>query len=179
MSRSFKFLQPPGAKAAEFIEDQRGAAAVEIAIWALILAMPVLSIVDVGTYVYQRMQLENAAEMAVQAVWANCGPAYLPATLRCSGMSAAATSAAQTTSLGTNVTISSTTEGYYCIAGDGSLTPTGGALSAGTTTCSNGAKSADYIQITATYAYSPPFGASPVSSILGSSITKTAWMRLN
>jgi len=49
--------------------DQRGASALEFAIFAGILAFGVLNTADISMYIYKRMQLENATEMAVQAAW--------------------------------------------------------------------------------------------------------------
>ena len=100
--------------------EQRGAAAVEFALIVTLLTIPVLNVVDLALYAWDRMQVDNAAQMGVQAAWATCSlSSNLPATpnsyAKCSAMPAAVTTAVQSTTLGANVTVSSTTEGYYCV----------------------------------------------------------------
>lgn len=161
-----------------FAADERGAAAVEMALWALIIVLPVMNVIDLGYFLYQRMQLENATKMAAQAAWRSCGPIYQPATTRCPNYPGLLTTAIQsTTSLGTRVTVSAQSEGYYCMVGS-ALTPTGGSLNNGTTVCANGSRSADYIQVTGAMSFSPIFTAVTIGSLLPTTISKTVWMRL-
>jgi len=171
--------------------DQRGAAAVEFAIVVTLLTVPVLNVVDVAQYAWDRMQTDNAAQAAVQAAWTTCSTAAnLPATVgtNCSAMSAAVTLAAQSTSLRTAVTVTSTTEGYYCVKT--SVTPNtliyaGPVTSAKPSDCSQGSIGGsssdvpgDYVLITTSYTYSPIFPAVSVASGLATPITRQAWMRL-
>jgi Flp pilus assembly protein TadG len=171
--------------------QQSGAAAVEFAIIVALMSVPVLNVVDIAQYAWDRMQTDNAAQAAVQAAWATCNTSTkLPATVgtNCSTMSAAVTLAVQSTTLRTAVTVTSTTEGYYCVKT--SVTPNalvyaGPVTSAKPADCSaagiGGSSSdvpGDYILITTSYTYSPIFSAVSVASGLTTPITRQAWMRL-
>ena len=171
-----------------FHHEQRGAAAVEFAIVITLLTVPVLNVVDLAQYAWDRMQVDNAAQMAVQAAWGTCKLASnLPATpnsyANCTGMPAAVTTAAQSTSLGTLVTVSATTEGYYCVK-----TSTSAIVAVGTfpgtkpSDCSSVGLASDvpgdYVLITTSYTYSPIFPAVSIASGLTTPITRVAWMRL-
>lgn len=177
------------------IRDTRGAAAVEFVLWLGVLVVPVLSAVDLGVYAMQRMQLEIAGQATVQAAWHLCdSPTKLPATKNCTGLSTALTTAAQGTSLGSNVTISSgfPLEGYFCTDSSQALKPAGNGMTWTTgqtpptkpANCSAviaGSKTppGDYIQVQVSYAYTPVFSAVSVASLLTTPITRTAWMRLS
>lgn len=175
-----------------------GAAAVEMALWATILTLPMLSVVDLGVYTYKKMQVENAAEMAVQAAWRFCdSTATLPAVQNCKPNAGllvdALRAAAQSTTLTTNVTVALTgvTEGYYCTNSSGALqlVGTAGSLSPATapvaptpndcSTVLGTAKPGDFIQVTVSYTYTPTFSGISMAGLLPTPITKTAWMRLN
>jgi Flp pilus assembly protein TadG len=171
--------RPRGRRTRSFFGNQRGAAAIELALWAGILVIPILSVVDIGFYQYQKAELETATDAAGQALFNACDPVKLPVTLRCTGYSTVINNAmSAATSLGGSVTATATTEGYYCMNGT-ALQATGGALANGPTTCSNGAASADYVQITGSYSYSPVFTGITVASLLTTPITKTIWVRMN
>lgn len=171
-----------------FGADRRGAAAAEFAIVLVLLVIPIANVTDLGIFVYQRMELENAAQVAVQTAWATCTSAVnLPATpnsyANCPALPAAVTTAVRSTSLGSAVTATSTTEGYYCVN-----TTTNALVAVGTfpgtkpADCSSVGSASDtvgdYIKITASYAYAPLFPAVSVVNLLGTPITRTAWMRL-
>ena len=177
-SMLLRTIQRPILLARQYGRDVCGAAAIEIALWALIIVLPVLSAVDLGFFVYQRMQLEHATKMAAQAAWRACGPVYLPATNKCPGYPALLTTAIQSSStLGNRITVTAQSEGYYCMVGS-TLTPTGGSLANDTTICANGSRSADYIQVTGSLNFTPIFTGVTVASLLPTTITKTVWMRL-
>ena len=59
--------------------DRRGVAAIEFAIFAGLLSFATLNVAEVSIYIYQRMEVENATEMAAQAAWKNCDLTQLPA----------------------------------------------------------------------------------------------------
>lgn len=177
----------PGRKFAALGVDQRGASALEFAIFAAVLTFAILNTADISIYIYKRMQLENATEMAVQAAWKVCDPSqgYLPATTSCPGLNAAITEAAQSTSLGDRVTIEagSPSEGYYCLNTSGSLQFVAAATSNPPSDCTAtgvpGMTPADYIRITTTFSYAPLFPGITVASVFTTPITKTSMMRLN
>jgi len=167
--------------------DQRGASALEFALFAGILCFGLLNTADISIYIYKRMQVENATEMAVQAAWKACDPSkgYLPATTSCPALSAAITDAVQSTSLGSQVSFQagSPSEGYYCLNNLGALQNVGAVTSKPPADCSatglSGQQPADYIQITTTYSYAPLFPGMTVASAFTTPIVKTGTMRLN
>lgn len=152
-------------RASRYWRETSGAAAAEFAIWLLVLVPLFLNAVDLGAYVYQRMQVQNAAQMAVQAAWKFCDEADLacdPTTQ--------VDAAIASTSLGTEVTRSgAVTTGQYCPNNvDNTLTPgaTCGSVDAGY-----------YVLVTVTYTYQPIFPGITVGAALAGPITQTAWSR--
>jgi Flp pilus assembly protein TadG len=181
----------------------QGVAGIEFALTGTVLAVGLLNAVDVGYYIYRRMEVENAANAGVQAAYNTCVPPctpqncpsqQLPATQNCSALNAAITSAIQSTSLGTAVTLASgyPEEGDYCINASnilqcvGSLSnPAPGSCSATgqQQTCAAAGNAnvspSDYLLVQVTYPYQPLFPGLSVMSGLGwTSINKTSWMRL-
>jgi Flp pilus assembly protein TadG len=175
------------AKITALHSDQQGASALEFAIFAGVLSFGILNTADISIYIYKRMQVENATEMAVQAAWKACDPSkgYLPATTSCPGLSAAITGAAQSTSLGSLVSFQagSPSEAYYCLNSSGALQNVGAVTSAPPADCTvtglSSQQPADYIQITTTYSYAPLFPGVTVASAFTTPIVKTGMMRLN
>ena len=182
-----------------YLREQRGAAALEFALMLTLFTVMLPSAIDLGIYAYDNMQVKNSAHMAAQAVWAACN--QLPATdsSACSTASSAATTAAQQTSLGTHVTVSSVREEYDCTNSSGTLANAvsgsnkygdfSTALDASTrvpvppTNCSaiSGALTSipgDYFTVNVTYTYSPIFSHFSVISMLGTTITGSATIRL-
>jgi Flp pilus assembly protein TadG len=97
-------------KLRRFGADARGVAAIEFAIIGLMLVIGLLNAVDVGYYAYQRMEVENAAEVGGQAAWKNCNnltTTILPATVNCPTLNTLITTAIQSTTLGTAVALAS------------------------------------------------------------------------
>lgn len=187
-----------------FARDASGAAAVEFALWLGILALPVLNVVDLGYYGFQAVQVREAAQAAVESAVANCAT-QLPATTNCAGLATGIATAAHSTSLGTNVTVagyatnstaSDTFEGYFCSgvtnalvtatvssgsnpwATNATSTPTEPSSCSGSTGAKNTDAVSDYVSVTVTYAFHPLFPGVTVASLLPSTITQQAWMRL-
>jgi Flp pilus assembly protein TadG len=189
-----KFNLPGSPNARPFLRDTRGSAAAEFVLWLAVLVVPVLSAADLGVYAMQRMQLEVAAQAGAQAAWHLCDSTKLPAASKCTGLSSAITTAVQTTTLGSNVTVSTgyPLEGYFCTSTGQALLPAGTGMTwtlaatppAKPANCSavvTGSTTApgDYIQVKVTYTYSPVFPAVSIASLLTTPITRTAWMRLS
>src|SRR6185437_7080679 len=84
-------------KVAMLGSDECGASALEFVLFAGILGLGLLNTADITIYIYKRMQVENATEMAVQAAWKARDPpkGYLPATTSCPGLITAVTNAVQ------------------------------------------------------------------------------------
>jgi Flp pilus assembly protein TadG len=170
-----------------FARDAKGTAAVEFAVGGMVLVIGVLNAVDLGYYSYQRMEVENAAQVGAQAAWKTCNDVstMLPATLKCTGLTTAITAAVQSTSLGSAVSLSSgyPIEGYYCAASSGGLQRVGDVSASAPSSCSAAGNAnvspGDYIQVAVSYTYSPLFPGFSVMGLWGvSSISMTSWMRL-
>lgn len=166
--------------------DQRGAAAVELALVAGTLASVMMNGIEISRWYFNQMELQNATQMAAQAVWKACdSPAKLPVTVNCSARTGAINNALQSTSLGTRVTLTTgfPTEAYYCVAtSDGSLTSVGAVSSAKPANCSPTGPSSDtpgdYIVIRAQYTYSPIFYGITIGSMLPTTVTAQTMMRV-
>jgi Flp pilus assembly protein TadG len=179
-----------------FLNDRLGAAAVEFVLWCAVLVVPILSAIDIAYYAYQRMQVDLAAHAAAQAAFHSCDPmTQLPAASKCNSVVSNITAAAQSTSLGTSVTLASPpTEGYYCANNAnqlvlmGTLVPIIQDGGTGPTvpnpfTCSgvvSGSTSipGDYITVTVTHNFTPIFVGISVANLLSAQIHRTVWMRL-
>src|SRR5437763_5136853 len=176
-----------GLKCAERIKaiwtDQRGVAAVEFAFFAIFLSLALANVTDASIYIYQRMQAENATQVAVQAAWKACDLPQLPATTNCPGLALAIQNAIHSTSLGTRISLvsGSPSEGYYCVnslnalqyVSDVSSKPAD-CTAAGTPALKPG----DYIQVQTTFTYAPLFPSLSVASTFPTPINRTAIMRL-
>lgn len=172
------------AQVRRYRSDQSGAAAAEFALVLILLAIPILNVVDFALYAWNRMQVDNAAQVAAQAAWAACiPPTFLPATNNCPGMAAAITTAAQSTSLGTGITVTSTAENYYCVN-----TTTNALVTVGTfpgtkpADCSSVGSAndtpGDYVNVTVSYTYTSVFPGATIVSLLTTPVVRQAWMRL-
>ena len=182
-----KMLRQLSNKLAALRSDERGVSAIEFSFFAGLLSFGLLNTADVGIYIYKRMELENAAQTAAELVLQYCNTANntLPATTNCPSLTSYITNAIQATSLGNQVTLASGSpaEGYYCVNSANALQyvssvsnpPPADCTAAGTPSL----QPADYIQITAQYAYAPLFPGITVASAFTTPITKTSLMRLD
>jgi Flp pilus assembly protein TadG len=166
--------------------DARGTSAIEFSFFAGLLSLAVLNITDISVYIYKRMELENATQMAVQAAFKACDPSngYLPATTNCPGLNTAVTNALESTSLGALVQLQSGSpaEGYYCLNSSGSLQYVS-SVSQKPSDCSAVGMATlqpeDYIKVSTSYAYTPMFPGVSVAGAFTTPITKTAMIRLD
>jgi Flp pilus assembly protein TadG len=172
-----------GTKPVSLRNDVRGLASIEFAFIAGFLCYALLNVTDVSLFLFDQLELNNATQMGAQAAWATCDLNHLPAANKCPSMNGAITTAVQSTSLGTNVTVASgyPTEGYYCVNGSGALqyvsdvnSPPNDCSGAGNA----GTVPADYVKIQTTYTYAPIFPGLSVGSTLPTAITATSWVRL-
>jgi Flp pilus assembly protein TadG len=172
--------------------DRKGAAAVEFVMVLAFLVIPIVNVIDFGMFVFEGMELHAAADAAAEAALETCGwTNELPATgasSPCTNRQSAENAAAQSTSLGSGVTITNS-EGYYCIVTSGSnagtLQPVGTFPTDYPGDCSSAGGSAsdrpgDYIEVTASYTYVPPLTGISLVSTFDSTrqLQKTVWMRL-
>jgi Flp pilus assembly protein TadG len=163
--------------------DQRGVAAIEFGIFAIFLSLAFVNVTDVSIYIYQRMQAENATQVAVQAAWKTCDLSQLPATTNCPGLANAIQNAIQSTSLGTRVSLisGSPSEGYYCVNSSNALQYVSNVSSKPADCTAAGMPSlqpGDYIQVQTTFPYVPLFPGLSVASTFATPINRTAIMRL-
>jgi Flp pilus assembly protein TadG len=185
------------AKFRPFGADKRGVAGIEFGVTGLMLVIGLLNVVDVGLYAYKRMEVENAAEVGAQAAWKTCTDpqknSMLPATQNCTvangaktDLNSAITTAIQSTSLGTAVTLASgyPAEDYRCVNASNALQFVGSVSSPKPANCSAAGNAAatpgDYLQVGVTSPYQALFpGLISVMSVSGiTSISKTTWIRM-
>jgi Flp pilus assembly protein TadG len=180
---------PASGRLRLFGADARGVSGIEFALIGTVLVIGLLNAVDVGYYAYRRMEVENAAEAGAQAAWKNCNnlnTTMLPATQNCPGLNSAITTAIQSTTLGTAVSLVSgyPAEDYRCANTSNVLQYVGPVSSPPPANCSAAgypsATPGDYLQVGVTYPYQSLFpGLISVMSASGvTSITKTSWMRM-
>lgn len=178
-ARSARFL--PAIR--ELRKDSRGLAAIEFAMIASFLAISLLQVADLALYLFDELQVENAAEMGAQAVYANCTYQQLPVVNNCSGWSSKVTTAVQSTELGTHVTLvaGSPSEGYYCVNSSGALQFMNATSSAKPADCTAAGVSTnnpgDWVKVRVTYTYAPMFTFT-VANLFSTTISETAFMRL-
>jgi Flp pilus assembly protein TadG len=160
-----------------YLRREDGGAALEFAIWTAFLTPIIVNVVDLALYAYDKVQVANASQSAVQAAWSfwttnactgtisNCGSGN-------SFSNAVKYAVSQSSYLGlsapSNVTQSSNA-GTYCAT-------TGGQLA--TTSCPSGWTNGYYYNLTVTYTFQPIFHAAPVVNLLPATISQTSWVRL-
>jgi Flp pilus assembly protein TadG len=181
-SRSAQFAPWLARKARVAWKDQRGVAAIEFGVFALLLSVSLANVTDVSIYIYQRMQVENATEVAAQAALKTCST-KLPATTNCPALLTVMQNALQSTSLGTSVTFvtGSPTEGYYCINTSSALQYVSD-VSSKPADCTAAGMPAlqpgDYLQVQTTFTYQTLFGNLSVARAFPTPINRIAMMRL-
>jgi len=171
-----------------YADDQKGAAAIEFALIVTLLVVPILNVMDVTLYAWDRMQVDYAAQSGAQAARTACTYTFQPATYNCPNLNSTVQTAVRSTPLGANVAFS-VQEHYYCTVSNALVkvsdppnnppTDCSQKNSSGTNIGgSSSEKPGDYIQVTTTYTYVPIFPAVSVVSALNTTITRIAWMRL-
>lgn len=167
----------------ELTHHCEGVAAIEFALIAGTLSIVLMNIADIAIFEYQRMEVENAADLGAMTVLKTCDSSHVPATTLCSGLTSAITSAVQSTSLGKSVSLKagSPSEGYYCINAVNSLQYVSDVATKPSTCASVGMASlspGDYIKVQVTFTFVPVFGALSVARILPGTISKSALLRI-
>jgi Flp pilus assembly protein TadG len=166
--------------------DQRGVAAIEFGIFAPLLFLALVNVVDITIYLYQRMQVQNATEVAAQAAWKTCDLTVLPLTTDCSTLAAsvtAVTNALHSTSLGTAVSLvsGSPSVGYYCVNSSNALQYVSAISSKPADCTAAGTPSLQpgyYIQVQTTFTYAPIFPGMSISGTFPTPINSASLMRL-
>lgn len=166
-----------------FGRDRRGTAAIEFAFFASFLSVATLNVAEISMYIFQRMQVENAAQMAVEAAYKACDTSHIPATTSCPGLNTAVTNSVQGTPLGARVqlTAGSPSEAYYCITAQNGLQYMSSVDNKPADCSAAGnaaAQPADYLTIQTTFNYTPMFAGLTVGGLFGSTIQRTTTMRM-
>jgi Flp pilus assembly protein TadG len=162
--------------------DRRGVAAIEFGFFATFLSLALVNVTDVSIYLYQRMQAENATQVAAQAALKVCS-SQLPATPNCLALATAIQKALGSTSLGTRVSLisGSPSEGYYCVNSANALQYVSN-VSSKPADCTAagmpGLQPGDYIQVQTTFPYAPLFPGLSITGTFSTPINSTAIMRL-
>ena len=86
---SRKLAHKLAGRSKAFRADQRGVAAIEFGVFAIFLSLTLANVADVSIYIFQRMQAENATQVAAQAAWKACDLSQLPAITNCPGLATA------------------------------------------------------------------------------------------
>lgn len=166
-----------------FVSDTRGVVSVEFALAATFIMTAMLNAADLGGYVYQTMQVENAAQMAVQTALQSCTAAQLPVTTTCPDFSSKVSAAVAGTSLGAAVTVDAgqPAEAYYCVDADNRLMQVGTINSKPATCVAAGNSSVapgDYVSIAVSYSFTPLMSGASVAALLTSPIRRSAIIRV-
>lgn len=163
--------------------DCSGVAATEAAILLSFLAIVSLNGVELARWAYTRMQVANAAQMAVAAAYKACDTKHLPATINCPDLGAAISRSLASTSLGSAVQqdAGSPVDGYYCINTSGAFVASG-TLATHPADCSAVGDAthapANYLTVNVTMAYTPLASAVTIGSLLPARIKASSTMRM-
>jgi Flp pilus assembly protein TadG len=158
-----------------------GNVTIEFAFVASVLVVMIMNILDFSLLIWAHMEVDYAAQMGAQAAYKTCSTGTLPASTNCTGLSTTVTTAIQATSLGTAVTLasSSPSETYYCVSGT-TLQSVGtysappspfNCSAAGSASTTPG----DYIRVSVTYSYAPTFAGltlATAQTLTGSSVER-------
>jgi Flp pilus assembly protein TadG len=180
---SRKLAHKLAGRSKAFRADQRGVAAIEFGVFAIFLSLTLANVADVSIYIFQRMQAENATQVAAQAAWKACDLSQLPAITNCPGLATAIQNAIQSTSLGTRVSLvsGSPSEGDNCFNASNELQHVSDVSSKPADCTAAGMPSlqpGDYIQVQTTFSYAPLFPGLSVTGTFPTPINRTAMMRL-
>lgn len=179
------------ARVQAFVQSEDGGPAAEFALFATILAPLILNFIDMGWYVYQRMQTENVGQAAAQAAWATCTTVPATATA-CPRLENAVNSALAGSTLakdGANgVSWTNSPQaispqktvwqdmGYYCPDGSNVLVKQSGSTVPCATTKQNPGY---YTKISISYPFKPIFPGATIASLLATPLTRDTWIRLD
>jgi hypothetical protein len=155
---------------------------IEFALAAPILVTLLLNLFDFSELIWATMQTDYSAQIGAQAALKNCAGGTLPAKTNCASLDSAVTTAIQSTSLGSSVSLATgyPGESYYCVSGT-SLQSLGGYSSPPSPfDCSAagnaGVAPGDYIAVNVNYSYTPTFSGLSLAS--SQTLTGSAMQRL-
>jgi Flp pilus assembly pilin Flp len=173
-----------GRKLDSLQKDVRGLAAIEFALIGGLMAIGLVNVADISAFLFDKVQVNDATQMAAQAVWAACDLNHLPAATKCPAMNSVAATAVKSTSLGTAVAIQNgfPLDAYYCPSTSGGLqyvsnysSPPNNCSAAGNAGIAPG----EFVKVQTTYSYTPILPGASVVALLPSAITASSWVRLH
>jgi Flp pilus assembly protein TadG len=173
-------------RARNLLKDASGLATIEFAFASTALMYGLLNGLEAARYSFQKMEVANAVHAAAHAAWNACDTKHLPAKTNCTGLTAAITGGIQSTSLGSGVTLTSSSypsEGYYCITSAGALKKEADYTATKPTNCSAESDSShapgDYLVISGKATYAPIFGRKlTIGYLLPTTLTAQSSIRL-
>jgi DNA-binding beta-propeller fold protein YncE len=165
-----------------FRRETSGVAAIEMAFVTTTLSVAALNAVEIGRYAFDSMEAGQATQAGAQAAYVACDDQHLPATTACPNLNTAVTRAIQSTSLGSDFTLKSITEGYYCIDGGTHALVKAGDVGSKPANCSAFGNSslspALYLQVNTSFTYQPLFGTLTIGATLPKTVDRSSWMRM-
>ncbi|HEY2750074.1 hypothetical protein [Phenylobacterium sp.] len=169
------------SKLAAWRAERSGSAAIELAVIGSILAVAAMNAAEVGRYAVYSNAVGSATQAGAEAALVTCDPAHTPATTNCPTLTTAVTTAIQGTALGTQVSLSGITEGFYCLNGSNQLIYMADVNNQPADCSSVGQptlRSVLYLQVSTTYAYQAMFPQLTMVRAFPQAITRTSWMRM-
>jgi Flp pilus assembly pilin Flp len=166
----------------QFGADERGVAAIEMALVGTLLAGALLNVAEVSRYAYLAMEVNAAAQAGAQAAIVKCNPTETPVTINCPEVDDAIETAITGTSLGERITLKAPVdEAWYCLTPAGDLQEMGppdekpedceeAGVPAG--------RPALYVRLQTTFTYEPMFPGLTIVQSFAETIERSAMMRL-
>jgi hypothetical protein len=172
-----------GAFLRGFGRDDRGVAAVETALVGSIFLVSLFNVIEVGRYAYTAMQVTAASQAGAQAAIVNCEPEETPVTTKCPGVTAAIQVAAQSGSLGNDVTLDGPIEeAWYCVTSQKTLQSVGSVGGTPPSDCDDvslpSGSPALYVRVRVVAEFEPLFPGLTFVQTFPESIQRTGWMRV-
>ncbi len=166
-----------------FARNERGVAAVEMAMIGGLLTGALMNVAEVGRYAYLATEVSAASQAAAQAAIITCSTDKTPVTTNCPAVAAAITTALRGTSLGDHVSLvtGGMTEGWYCLRGDGTQVWISAAADKPANCLAAGEPNVLptlYLSLQATYDYEPMFPGLTIVQSFPAQIRRTSWMRM-
>jgi Flp pilus assembly protein TadG len=173
----------PLRKWRRFASDERGVAAVEMALFGTFVIGALLNVVEVGRYAYIATQVTSASQAGAHAAIAKCSTTETPVTSACPEAADAIDTAIAGTSLGEEIALDGDLEeAWYCVNAEGALEEVAEAEAPKPTNCEDaGVPSglpALYLRVRVTHAYEALFPGLTITETLPTEIVRTAWMRM-
>jgi len=165
-----------------FRRDQKGLAAIEMALVTMMFSTALINAVEIGRYGLALMQVDNAAQAGIAAANHTCDIEHLPATQNCENLYSTVSTAVQSTTLGNRISVQGQiTEGWYCINSAKALqymAPVNAKPADCTAALNPTGAPGLYLGVHATYAYQPIFPGLTIAGTFVTPVNRTAWTRL-